>query len=84
MAGKHDIRKEATKELVKEVLYRVAYSPTIREYNVALQELRSYKFELLKWVEDNEPRQRAESKFQKEHWGRLNINVIESWNNCMC
>ena len=36
------------------MLYRVAYAPTVWEYNVALEELRCYKEELRTWVEDNE------------------------------
>ena len=66
MAGKHGIRKEATKQLVKEMLYRVAHDPTLLEYNVATQELRSYKLKLAKWVDENEPEQLAEAKFRKE------------------
>ena len=42
VAGRHGIRKDTTKELVKEMLYRVSYVPIIEEYNVALQELRLY------------------------------------------
>jgi len=83
VAGKHGIKKEATKQLVKEMLYRIAYAPTLGEYNVAMQELRAYKSELAKWVGDNEHEQWAEAKFRKERWGRLNSNVIESWNNWM-
>jgi len=79
----HDIQKEATKELAKEMLYKVAYTPTVREYNAALQELTSYKSELATWVEDNEPEQRAESKFRNERRGRLNNSVFESWSNWM-
>jgi len=57
VAGKHGIRKEATKQPVKEMLYRVAYAPTLREYIVAIQEFRSYKPEIAKWVDDNKPKQ---------------------------
>jgi len=46
VAGKHGIRKEATKQLVKEMLYRVAYAPTLGEYNAAVQELRAHQPEL--------------------------------------
>ena len=31
-AAKHGIRKEATKQIVKEMFYRVAYAPTVGEY----------------------------------------------------
>ena len=82
-AAKHGIRKEATKHIVKEMLYRVAYAPTAVEFNVALYELRGYKGELGAWVDDNEPEQWPASKFEKERWGRMNNNVIESWNNWM-
>ena len=53
------------------------------EFNVAFQELRGYKAELGAWVDDNEPEQWAALKFGKEMWGRMNNNVIESWNNWM-
>jgi len=46
VAGKHDIWKEVTKQLVKQILYRVAYAPTLGEYNATVQELRAYKPEL--------------------------------------
>jgi len=80
VAGKYGIRKEATKQLVKEMLYRVAYATTLGEYNDAMQELRAYMLELAQWVNDNdnEPEQWAEAKFKKECWDRLNNNVIES------
>jgi len=45
------------KQNVKEMLYRVAYTPTPAEYNAALEELRCYKVELVAWVEENEPKQ---------------------------
>ena len=78
MVGKHSIRKEATKELGKEMLYRLAYAPIVGEYNVASQELRSYKSELATWVGDNVLEQWAESNLRKERWGRLNNNVVKS------
>jgi len=48
------------------MLHKVAYAPTIGQYNVALQELSSYKSELATWVGENDLEQWAESKFQKE------------------
>jgi len=54
-ATKHGICKEATKQIVKEMFYKVAYAPTVGEYSVALDELSYYKAELGTWVEDNEP-----------------------------
>jgi len=75
VAGKHGIRKEATKQLVKEMLCRVAYATTLGQYNDAMQELSVYKPELAQWVNDNEPEQWAEAKFRKERWGRLNNNL---------
>jgi len=77
-AAKYGIQKEATKQIVKEMLYRVTYAPTAAEFNVALEELRGYKAELSAWVNDSEPEQWAASKFGKERWGRMNNNVIES------
>ena len=44
---KHDIRKKATKKLVKEMLDRVAYAPTLGEYNATVQALRAYKLKLV-------------------------------------
>ena len=37
------------------MLYRVEYTSTAMEYNVALEELRGYKVYLGAWVDDNEP-----------------------------
>ena len=54
------------------------------EYNVALNKMKCYKAQLATWVEENEPEQWAASKFSTERWGRMNNNVIESWNNWMC
>ena len=54
-AAKHSIHKEVTKQIKKEMFYRVAYTPTVGEHNVALQELRCYKLELGTWVEENKP-----------------------------
>ena len=65
------------------MFYRVAHAPTVGEYNVALEEMRCYKAELATWVEENELGQWVASKLTKERWGRMNNNVIESWNNWM-
>ena len=46
--------------------------------------MRKYKPQLAAWVKRNEPELWAQSKFTKERWGRLNNNVVESWNNWMC
>ena len=45
--------------------------------------MRCYKAELSTWVEGNEPEQWVALKFTKERWGRMNNNVIKSWNNWM-
>jgi len=47
VVGKHGIRMKETKELVKEVLYRVTKAQTVGECNAALQELRCYKLSSL-------------------------------------
>jgi len=44
--AKYSIRKEATKQIVKKMCYRVAYAVTVGEYNVTLEELRYCKGEL--------------------------------------
>ena len=54
------------------------YAPTGPEYEVTLCELRQYKMELPRRVEDNEPDQWVQLKFTKERWGKLN-NPIVSW-----
>jgi len=46
VAAKYGIQKEVTKQLVREMLYRVAYATTHGEYNDVMQELRAYKPEL--------------------------------------
>ena len=53
-AGKLGIRRNASKDLMKEIFNRVAYATTEAQYGQALQELRQYKRELAWWVEDNE------------------------------
>jgi len=83
-AMKLGIRRNASKDLTKEMFNRVAYAPTVVEFDQAREELRQYKRELAKRVEDNEPKHWVESKFVKERWGKLNNNPIESWNNWMC
>jgi len=40
---------------VKEMFNRVAYAATGVECGEALEELRQFKQELARWVEDNEP-----------------------------
>jgi len=79
--GKLGYRKDSTKELLKEMLNRVAYAASEAEYGVALEELRKFKHELAVWVERNELERWVQAKFRKERWGRLNNNAIESWNN---
>ena len=39
-AAKYGIRKEVTKQIAKEMFYRVTYAPTLGECNVTLDELR--------------------------------------------
>ena len=39
-AGKLRVRRNASKELVREMFMRVAYAPTVVEYNSAMEELR--------------------------------------------
>ena len=36
-AAKHGIRKEVTKQIVEKMFYKVAYTPTVGEYNAALR-----------------------------------------------
>ena len=54
-AGKKGVGRKATKELVKEMFNPVAYAAIGAEYWEAFKELRQYKQELARWVEDNEP-----------------------------
>jgi len=60
--------------------WHVSCMMVVGEYNDAMQELRAYNQGLAEWVE---PEQWAKAKFKKEHWARLNNNVIESRNNWM-
>ena len=54
-AGKVGIRRQASKDLLKEVFNRVAYAPTGVEYSLAMDELRKIKLELVAWVKRNDP-----------------------------
>jgi len=80
-AAKLGIRRDASKDLLKEMFNRVAYAATMVEYELALGELRKYKRELASWVEKSEPERWVQSKFSKEMWEKLNNNPIENWNN---
>jgi len=42
-AGKVRIRRQGSKDLLKEVFNRIVYAPTGVEYRVAVEELRKYK-----------------------------------------
>ena len=76
--GKHEVRCDASKELVKQMLNRVAYAPTMLEYDVATEELRSYKAPLATRVQENDPQHWAMAKVGKEQWGRIKNNPVES------
>ena len=69
-AGKKGVRRNATKDLVKEMFNRVAYAATGAEYGEALEELRQYKQELARWVEDNEPERWAQSNSARRSGGK--------------
>lgn len=77
-ASKLGIRRNASKDLVKEMFNRMAYATIVVEYGQVMEELRQYKHELAQWVEDNELERWAQSKFRKERWRKLNNNPIES------
>jgi len=53
--GKLGIRRQASKDLLKEVFNRIAYASTGVEYGVGMEELRKYKLQWATWVECNEP-----------------------------
>jgi len=73
--AKHGIRKEAAKQIVKEMFYRVASAPIMGKYNAALEELRCYKAELGSWVEDNELEQWVHRRsLRKDGAGRTTMS----------
>jgi len=45
-AGKYGYRKEATKDLLKEMLNRVAYAASEVEYGLAMDQMRKFRREL--------------------------------------
>lgn len=53
-ASKLGIRRNAPKDLVKEMFNRMAYAAIVVEYGQVMEELCQYKHELAQWVEDNE------------------------------
>ena len=77
-AGRLGIRRNESKDLIKEMFNCVAYATIAAEYDSALEEFRKFKCELAQWVEKNEPERWAQSKFKKERWGRFNNNPVES------
>jgi len=78
VAAKYGYRKELTKDLLKEMLNRVAFTASVAEYGLAMDELRKFKRESAMWMEQNELERWVQSKFTKDGWGRLNNNAIES------
>jgi len=55
VAAKYGYRKEATKDLLKEILNRVTHAASEAEYGLTMDELRKFKRESVVWVEGNEP-----------------------------
>ena len=82
-AVKLGIRWNESKNLLKNMFNRLAYATTKAEYDGAWEELRKFKRQLAEWVDGNKPEQWAQSKFSKDRWGKLNNNLVESWNNWM-
>ena len=80
-AARLGIRRNASKNLLKEMFNRMAYATTVAKYDSGMDELRRFKRELAVQVEENDPQHWAQSKFKKERWGMLNNNPVESWNN---
>lgn len=78
-ASKHNLRKETTKHIVKEMLNRVAYATNAADYDSAMEELRRYKAPLADWIEANEPERWATSKFPMNRWGCMDCSVIDDW-----
>ena len=73
--------KDVSKNLLKEMFNQMAYAPNGAQYKVELRELRQFKGDLARRVEDDESEQWVHYKFMKERWGKLNNNPTESWNN---
>lgn len=59
----------------------VAYVTPRAWCNIALQELKCYKAELVAWAKKNGLEHWTMSKFGKEQWGRMDSNMIRSLNN---
>jgi len=53
--GRLGIRRNESKDLIKEMFNHVAYATIAAEYDCALEEMRRFNRELALWVERNEP-----------------------------
>lgn len=82
-AGKHGLRKETTRLIVKEMFNKVAYATNTADYDSEMEELRRCKRQLAEWIEANEPERWALSKFPINRWGCMDISVIDDWNKWM-
>jgi len=51
VAAKYGYQKDSTKDLLKEILNRVEYALSAAKYELAMNELRKFKHELVVWVE---------------------------------
>ena len=50
------------------------------DYNYHMFELRKYNESLAAWIEQNEPKHWAMSKFPKKRWDKMTTNLVESFN----
>ena len=55
MVATHEVHCDASKELMKKMFNRIAYTLTALEYDVSMKELRAYNRPLTIWVQKNDP-----------------------------
>ena len=69
------------KENSLQMLDSITYARLDCDYEVAMDTLRTFNHDLVKWVEENNPQHWAISKFKKMRWDKMTSNLAESFNS---
>ena len=65
------------KENDLQMLDFIAYARLDCDYEVAMDTLRTFNHDLVKWIEENNPQHWAISKFKKIRWDKMISNLAE-------
>ena len=77
---KHSMKGKKCKVDALLLLDSVEYARLDDDYVVAMDKLKTYNSDLVKWVEENSLQHWAMSKFAKKRWDKMTTNLVESFN----